>query len=517
MGAPRAMRQLRWLLVALAAIGCGLPKNVVRPPSSALVDTRHTTLGELITPAVAKHPGESGFLLFNTGEGAIQARVAMADVAQSSIDAQYFMWGRDTVGRVLLARLIAAADRGVRVRLLIDDYWSSGQDLSFDAIDAHPNIEVRVFNPFSRGRMRVTQLLGRFTELNRRMHNKLFVADGQVAVVGGRNLMDEYFGLGKEICYRDFDLLAIGPVVSAAEAGFDRYWNSQWTYPISSLMKPSSQAERARALDRFSARVAADRATFPYALPHDRDAALAWLEQFRGKVVWGPAELVYDDPNSVANPADAPPGMVWNKMAYLANHAEHELALENAYLLPNPKMPAVRSLRERGVQLRMLTNSLATTDEVPVNAHYANSRPELVDLGVELYEMKPDAASRQLYCARPATSKAHLALHGKAAVFDRKTVFIGSFNLDPRSMNLDTEIVLVVQSPQLAAQFLDAFATDFAPENAWRIADVVGKSDDVAWITQQPARPLVEPHDPASAWRRFVRSIERLLPIAALL
>ena len=240
------MRQLRWLLVALAAIGCGLPKNVVRPPSSALLDTRHTTLGELIAPAVAKHPGESGFLLFNTGEGGIQARVAMADVAQSSIDAQYFMWGRDTVGRVLLDRLIAAADRGVRVRLLIDDYWASGQDPAFQAIDAHPNIEVRVFNPFSRGRMRITQLLGRFTELNRRMHNKLFVADGQVAVVGGRNLIDEYFGLGKEICYRDFDLLAIGPVAAEAEAGFDRYWNSQWTYPISSLVKPASQAERDR-------------------------------------------------------------------------------------------------------------------------------------------------------------------------------------------------------------------------------------------------------------------------------
>jgi putative cardiolipin synthase len=216
------IRQLRWLLVALTAIGCGLPKNV-NPPSVALLDTRETTLGELVTAAVAKHPGESGFLLFNTGEGAIQARVAMADVAQSSIDAQYFQWGRDTVGRVLIDRLIAAADRGVRVRLLIDDYWASGHDPAFQAIDAHPNIEIRVFNPFSRGRMRVSQLLGRFTELNRRMHNKLFVADGQVAVVGGRNLHDEYFGLGKEICYRDFDLLAIGPVAAEAEAGFDRY------------------------------------------------------------------------------------------------------------------------------------------------------------------------------------------------------------------------------------------------------------------------------------------------------
>jgi len=248
-------------------------------------------------------------------------------------------------------------------------------------------------------------------------------------------------------------------------------------------VKPALQAELDQAYDRFHAQVAAERATFPYALPNDQAAAMAWLEQFRGKVVWAPAELVYDDPNSVANPADAPPGMVWNKMAYLANHAQQELVLENAYFLPKPKMPAARALRERGVRLRVLTNSLASTDEPIVNAHYADSRPELVNLGVELYEMKPDAASRALYIARPATSKAHLGLHAKAAVFDRKTVFIGSFNLDPRSMNLDTEIVLVVQSPQLAAQFLDAFATDFAPENAWRIADVVGSEGNVAWLT----------------------------------
>ena len=224
------MRHLRWLLVALAVVGCELPKDVVRPPSSALVDTHHTLAG-LTAPATATHPGESGFLLFNTGEGAIQARVAMADLAQSSIDALYFQWVRDRVGRVVLDRIMAAADRGVRVRLLIDDYYASGYDLPFETIDAHPNMEVRVFNPFVRGRMRVTQLLGRFTELNRRMHQKLFVADGQLAIVGGRNLIDDYFGLGEEICYRDFDLLAMRPVVPQAEAAFDQYWNSQWAYP----------------------------------------------------------------------------------------------------------------------------------------------------------------------------------------------------------------------------------------------------------------------------------------------
>ena len=235
------------LVLALTLSGCALPKNVVRPPSSAILDPKGTTLGELIAPVVASHaPGESGFVLYNTGEGGIQARVALADVAQSSIDAQYYLWAGDSIGRVLIQHLVAAANRGVRVRLLVDDYESHGQDTAFETLQSHPNIEVRVFNPFARGTMRLLQLLGRFNELNRRAHNKLFVADGNVAVVGGRNLTDDYFGLGKKLGFRDFDLLAIGPVVREAEGSFDNFWNSKWAYPINSLRKPASQAERER-------------------------------------------------------------------------------------------------------------------------------------------------------------------------------------------------------------------------------------------------------------------------------
>jgi putative cardiolipin synthase len=510
------MRHLRILVAALTVSSCALPKNVVRQPSCAILDTHKTTLGELIAEPVAAHPGESGFLLYNTGEGAIQARVALADVAQSSIDAQYFMWAGDAIGRVLLARIIAAANRGVRVRLLIDDYNDRGHDIGLATLDAHPNIEVRVYNPFARGWFRILQLLGRFTELNRRMHNKVFVADGKVAVVGGRNLTDDYFGLGKQLNFRDFDLLAIGPVVAQAEGAFDQYWNSRWAYPITSLTKPAPRAKQEQARKRFCERLKQDLARFPYPLPRDRNEALAWLEKFRGQAIWGPAEVVYSDPNRPGKPAKAPPGVVWNKMVALAEQAEHEVVAENAYLLPQQKnAPGVRELRQRGVKVRLLTNSLASTDEVPVNAHYANTRPRLVELGVDLFEMKPWAASRELYIAHATRSKAHLALHGKAAVFDRKTVFVGSFNLDPRSAALDTETVFVVHSPELAEQFLEAFATDFAPANAWRIGNVAGKHD-VAWVTEQPV-PVVEPHDPASAWRRFVRTLERILPIRSLL
>jgi putative cardiolipin synthase len=507
---------MRHLLSLIFVTSCALPKNVVRPVSFAVVDTERTTLAALIAPAVAAHPGESGFLLYNTGEGAIQARVALADVAQSSIDAQYFHWAGDAIGRVLIDRILAAANRGVRVRLLIDDYSESGLDVGFQTLDAHPNIEVRVYNPYARGWMRTLQYLGRFTELNRRMHNKVFVADGKVAVVGGRNLTDDYFGLGPKLGFRDFDLLAIGPVVAQTEGAFDQYWNSKWAYPISSLTKPVSATKKERAFKRFYEKVKQDLARFPYRLPHDRNDALCWLEQFRGKAIWGPAEVVYSSPNRPGKPANAPPGVVWDKMVALAKAAQHEIVAENAYLIPQEKSaPGFRELRARGVTLRMLTNSLASTDVVPVNAHYAKSRPRLVELGVELYEMKPWAASRELYIANAARSKAHLSLHGKAAVFDRKTVFVGSFNLDPRSAELDTETVFVVQSPELAEQFLQAFATDFEAANAWRIGRVNGK-DNVAWITEQPV-PVVEPHDPASRWRRFVRSIEKILPIRSLL
>jgi putative cardiolipin synthase len=180
--------------------------------------------------------------------------------------------------------------------------------------------------------------------------------------------------------------------------------------------------------------------------------------------------------------------------------------------VPHKELTSLRALRDRGVRVQILTNSLASTDVVAINAAYSKSRPALAELGVALYEMKPYAASRELYVARPTTSHAHLALHGKAAVFDRQTVFLGSFNLDPRSSSLDTETVFVVHSPELAARVLDAFATDFDPANAWRIGHVVGKND-VAWMSEWPGRADVEPHDPARLWRRVRRAISRLLPI----
>lgn len=506
-----------FVAVAAALAGCvTLPRHIDRPVSTALADTGATTLGRAIAPVAREHPGESGFLLFNDGRSAIGARVALAELAQATIDAQYFEWAGDALGRVLLERVIAAAARGVRVRLLIDDYNTKGHDLGFAALAAHPNIEVRVFNPFARGRLRLPQLIGRFTELNHRMHNKMFVVDGQVAVVGGRNLTDDYFGLGDELDFRDFDLLAIGAVVPQAEAGFDRYWNSQWAYPITALRKRASPDELRRALERFAARVAADRAAFPYPLPRDGAEAMARVEALRGLAIWAPAEVVYDDPSLMAKPLHGQITSVGRRLLALIDETRHELVGENAYLIPHASLSVVRGLLGRGVRVQLLTNSLATTDVVAVNAAYAKSRASLAEAGVSLYEMKPWAASRALYIAGAARSRAHLALHGKAAVFDRSVVFLGSFNLDPRSMYLDTEAVFVVHSAALAGKVLEAFAVDFEPANAWRIGWVVGKRD-AAWITSWPDREDVEPHDPATAWRRMMRALVGIVPLRSYL
>jgi len=506
-------RCLHVLLLSFVVAGCAvLPKHFDRPVSTARVDTAATTLGRVAIAASAQHPGESGFLLFNTGKGAVEARTALATVAQSTIDAQYFQWAGDALGRAILARVIAAAERGVRVRLLVDDYNTKGMDLGFEALAAIPNIEVRVFNPFVRGRLRLPQILGRFAALNHRMHNKMFLVDGQVAVIGGRNLTDDYFGMGDKLDFRDFDLLAIGAVVAQAEGAFDQYWNSKWAYPIGALKKPRKAAELAKARARFDKHLAEDRASFPYPLPRDEAEALAWLEQFRGQATWAPAEVVYDDPSLVDAPLHEQLTPVAAKIKQLAEAAQHEIVAENAYLVPKPDAPGVRKLLERGVSLRFLTNSLATTDEVAVNAVYSKARPTLAELGVALYEMKPWAASRELYVAHSTKSKAHLALHGKAAVFDRQTVLLGSFNLDPRSANLDTETVFVVHSAELAEELLGAFDIDFQPANAWHIGNVVGKKK-AAWITEHPHGADVEPHDPASVWRRMLRSMMKLLPL----
>jgi putative cardiolipin synthase len=465
-----------------------------------------SALGQLLAPALDAHPGETGMVPLDTGRESLVARIALCDLAERSIDVQTFDWGGDTVGRVVWDHLRRAADRGVRVRILVDDVHLGGRHVR---MLTHKNIEVRSVNPFGRREGgRVLELLHRFGRLDHRMHNKLFIVDNQVAFVGGRNLADEYFGVSERFNYRDLDVLAIGPAVAQTEEAFDAYWGSPLAIP-NTLLGRSTPEERARALATLEEKIVEARRSCPYPLALRRDETLARLDALLPRMSWGVARVVWDDPARLAGTGRLPPGGPNLALEQLLRDAQREIVAEAAYFVPDPSLARVAPVLQRGVLVRILTNSLPSTDLVPVHAHYAATRLPLLSLGAELYELRPDAAMRALHVADQARP-ARLGLHAKVTIFDRRTVFIGSFNLDPRSRALNTEVVLIAESPALAEQILAQIDRDLAPENSWSLA--IGDHGGLIW--QGAGAP--EHHDgfqPGGAWRQFQDVVFSLLPV----
>jgi cardiolipin synthase C len=495
--------------------GCAPGTRSPAMPSMALAPSPTSALGRELASVVREHPGQSGFHLINDGREAFLTRTVLAGLAERTIDAQYFIWDADATGTLLLNHLIRAADRGVRVRLLVDDMYIKGRDAGIAAIDAHPNVEIRIYNPIG-GRNKLAlgrrlDFLTKFGRLNHRMHNKLFVVDNEVVVMGGRNIADAYFGVDPKIDYRDMDIVATGPVVQRLSTGFDAYWNSRWATPIPALRGPPSERELRRTWERLEREAARLAASYPYAgdVPEPRAALRKLIEG----LTWAPGDAVWADPESGPSQAQASePTAVSVALTALMDTARSELVAVSPYLVANVDMPLVRRVRARGVVTRLLTNSLASTDEPPAYAVYARDRRAMLELGVDLYEIRPDAASRRRYIADPAGA-ARLALHAKVAVLDRRIVYVGSFNFDPRSQALNTEVALLVDSPVLARRLLDLLALDFEPDNSWR---VVLDADDhrVAWLAEDSGQVIAHEHPPAtSLWRRFKARVVGWLPI----
>jgi cardiolipin synthase C len=445
----------------------------------------------------------------------------MADLAERSIDAQYFIWSADSVGTLLIERLVRAADRGVRVRLLVDDIYLTGGGTVLATLDAHPQIEIKIYNPVgARNPLRLgrrVDFLMEFGRLNHRMHNKLFVADNQVAIMGGRNIADAYFGVDPKFNVRDMDVLAAGPVVPQLSAGFDAYWNSRWAIPMSTLKRAPSPKAMSRAYERLEKKTAQRAAQLPFAVDTSADENLARLAALREQFVWARGEAVWADPE--AGPSgmrDGQPTEVGRKLTAVVDETRTELISESPYLVPASELAMVRQLRSRNVRIRMLTNSLASTDEPPAYAIYATDYRRMLDAGVEMYEVRSDAESRRRHTTA-AGDAARLGLHAKLAVFDRRVVYIGSFNFDPRSLFLNTEVALFVYSPALAQRMLELVERDFAPENAWRVeldGNGSGGKPAVVWITQDSDEEVRHRHPPeTSVWRRLGARIYALLPI----
>ncbi|WP_370979841.1 phosphatidylserine/phosphatidylglycerophosphate/cardiolipin synthase family protein [Agaribacterium sp. ZY112] len=495
-------------LVILSVCSCAsLPKDVERIPSYKISPKHTSALNTIIEPATQAHPDQSGVVLLHEAERAFRARHEMTALAEHSLDVQYYIWQNDKAGRILAQRLLSAANRGVRIRVLLDDFSLHVKDSYLVAFATHPNIHIRIFNPFTD---RNTKDLGFITDIervNHRMHNKLFVLDNSVAVVGGRNIGDNYFGIKDSYNSRDIDILTIGPVVDQVSQSFDEYWNSDWAYPIQSIYKHKMDDERANKLrEDINKQASLDLLSFPFTLETDKNKIIETARSGLNTLNWAHIDVIFDPSDKF----DGDPNTVTTQFNTTLGEVQHEMLAEIAYFVPGNAMVAgFKEAHKNGVHIRFLTNSLNSTEVLPAYAGFANYRKKLLQAGVELYEYRSDAKERSTW---PKPSHQALSrLHSKTFVVDRRYSFIGSYNFDPRSMDINTEIGLLIDSPEFAKKVIKVLDSGIEPGNAWKL-ELDEQHQRLEWHDQQGSPALYkEPH--STWWQRFKTSILRMLPI----
>jgi len=509
------LRAVALCLLLSSLTGCaGLPSLQDRPTSTADLDTGTTRLGRVFSAGSAAHPGKSGVHALADGRNAFAARVLLAQAAERTLDVQYYIWHKDMTGTLLSAALREAADRGVRVRLLLDDLGTSGLDTLLSALDAHPAIEVRLFNPFAVRQMRVLGYATDFSRTNRRMHNKSFIADSQVAIVGGRNVGDAYFGAADDVLFADLDVMAVGPVVSDVSKDFDRYWNSDSSYPVSGLL-PIVDAVELEALSAAALRIEASSQAQAYVRAW---RASAFADDMRGgRLVfeWAVTRVVSDDPAKGLGPAETRT-LVVNKLKRRMGEPVSEMNLVSPYFVPTAAgVDALVALARSGVKVKLLTNSLEATDVAAVHAGYAKHRAALLEAGVSVYEFRrqSQASARRRILGLKGSSAS--SLHSKTFSVDRARVFVGSFNFDPRSARLNTEMGFVIESPALATRIFTAL-NERMPEEAYEVR--LGPGRQVYWLERRGKAVLRHDVEPGtSLHERIAVSIMAILPIEWLL
>ena len=501
--------------VAVLAGGCAtLPPLDARTPSSSLAPDPATALARAVAPLAAAHPGKTGIHALPSPTDAFAARVLLAQAAQRSLDAQYYIWHADETGLMLLEELVQAGARGVRVRLLLDDQNTKGLHPLLAAVSAQPNVEVRLYNPFAHG-ARIVDYLVDFSRVNRRMHNKAFIADGHAAVVGGRNIGNEYFGAGDEVPFKDLDVIAVGAALPAVSAQFDLYWNSASAYPVALL----GEAAPADAASWLAARLAESRAREVSRLYREAVRATPLLGQLlEGRLpwVWAEARLVHDDPAKTLDTAERTDVLLLASLMDGQVRPRASLDIISPYFVPGERgTELLEGLARGGVRVRVLTNSLAATDVGVVHSGYAKRRCRLARAGVRLYELKA-SASAEARADRPESVSSKASLHAKTFAADRARLFVGSFNFDPRSALLNTEMGLVIASPELAGVLATAFDERIPPQ-AYEVRAREGGSC-IEWIERAAGGERVHHTEPATSWgRRAWVGFLTLMPLDWLL
>ncbi len=511
MGARRVWLVLPGALLALslALSSCSsLPPLEGRVASTAIVDTDDTRLGKALMPLTMAHPGLAGIHALADGRDAFAARAVLAQAADRSLDVQYYIWRNDTTGMLMFDALRNAAERGVRVRLLLDDNNTAGLDEALAALDAHPKIEVRLFNPNGIRSLRAVGMAADFMRLNRRMHNKSFTADNQVTIIGGRNVGDEYFGAAGEISFADLDVIAAGPVVRAVSDDFDLYWNSPSAYPLA-LLAPVADAASALKPD-------AEAQAYIEAIKRS-----AFLEQLVGgslPLEWARARFVSDDPAKVMGTA-VPEANIAFKLKDILGEPRRSLDLVSPYFVPGPEgTAAFVDLAKKGARTRILTNSLEATDVAAVHAGYAKWRKPLLEAGVTLYELRREATdepSREKRGSGSGIGSSDASLHAKTFGVDGDRVFVGSFNFDQRSIHLNTEMGMVIDSPALATRLTETLDRTL-PTRAYEVK--LDERGSVIWLERRGEQVIRHEKEPGTSWfkRAAVKALS-WLPIDWLL
>jgi putative cardiolipin synthase len=497
---------LSWLLAGCAS----LPSTEDRPRSTAYVDTAATRLGSALSEQVAAHRGLTGVHAIDNPRDAYATRVLLANVAQKSIDAQYYIWRGDEVGFSLLNALWQAAERGVRVRLLLDDVGTHGLDKVIAALDAHPDIEVRLYNPLVYRGARAINGIVDFSRINRRMHNKSFTFDNQVTVVGGRNIANEYFAAGTgALMFADLDVAAAGAAVAAVSAQFDLYWNSSSAYPVRAIVGASTPA----GTTELQAKMTAMRST-PEALAYGealRDTPI--VKQLLDRSLafdWARVDVLSDDPQKTLDESDRTDILLLPQLLRTIGQAQREFDLVSPYFVPaEAGTAALVAMAQRGVAVRVLTNSLASSEGGTTHSGYAKRRSALLAGGVRLFELRPAASRPSRDTAAGIGSSGASALHAKTFAVDRERIFVGSFNFDPRSARLNTELGFMINSPALAARLSSAFDAAIL-ELAYEVRlQPDGRS--LVWIERTAAGEVRHETEPQTSW--FARAKVNFLSI----
>ena len=511
----RALASMLLAATATALTGCAsLPPLGERPVTTAIDPATKTALSKI---AIDSSPGDdlTGFRLMPVGSFALDTRVQLAQRAEKTLDVQYYLMADDRTGRYLMRALRDAALRGVRVRILLDDLYTGGEDDLLLGLAATPNIEIRLFNPFPGGR---GGFLSRFAaspqdigRLNHRMHNKLFIADNAMAVAGGRNIADEYFQRSTSENFVDLDLFVCGAVVPQLSDIFDEYWNSNFVYPLKAIAH-SSQSHN-QLVQSFKTSMNPENAPIPEALPPNDVLGYGPLsddlERGRLGLIWGIAFAYADVPAKIISKDDKDNDTVQYNLIELMSDAKSEVLISSPYMIPGKAgMAMMEGDRKRGVRVRVMTNSLASTDEPVVHIGYSHYRRAMIKAGVEVFELSPGRIKKATRLGVFGTSIGRL--HAKIAVIDKQTVFIGSMNFDPRSANENTELAIISENGQLArevSRLLDITQL----QSCYRV--LLDKEGNLEWVSPVESDMLIEHDEPDTGW--WLRFQQHLLsPLA---